>query len=54
MSVRKIDSYFGPQTSSTNEEELQKKQKTTNTVAEITNLVQSWNVQSDLVINTSK
>jgi len=27
MSVRKIDSYFGPQTSSTNEEELQKKQK---------------------------
>lgn len=26
MSVRKIDSYFGPQTSSTNEE-LQKKKK---------------------------
>ena len=30
-----------------------KKQKTTNTVAEITNLVQSWDVQSDLDINTS-
>lgn len=58
MSVRKIDSYFGPQTSSVNEEELQKKQKTTNTVTEITeeitNLVQSWDVQSDLDINTSK
>jgi len=27
MSVRKIDSYFGPQTNSFNQEELQKKTK---------------------------
>ncbi|KAL4122625.1 hypothetical protein QTP88_014917 [Uroleucon formosanum] len=53
MSVRKIDSYFGPQTNSFNQEELQKKQKTSNTVTEITNLIQSWDVQSDLDINTS-
>ena len=31
-----------------------KKQKTTDTVAEISNLVQSWHVQIDLDINTSK
>lgn len=54
MSVRKIDSYFGPQTNSFNQEELQKKQKTSNTVTEITNLIQSWDVQSGLDINISK
>lgn len=54
MSVRKIDSYFGPQTSSANEEELQKKQKIIDTTAEISNMVQSWDIQSDLDINTSK
>lgn len=43
--------YFGPQTSTTNKNLLQ---KNTNTVSEIINLVQSWGVQRDFDLNTCK